>query len=55
MFENFQVPALYIALQGILSVYASGRNTAVVLESGDGVTHVLPITEGTVHSPHRVT
>ena len=46
MFESFQVPALYISLQAVLSVYCSGRNTAVVLESGDGVTHVLPITDG---------
>ena len=46
MFETFNVPYLYIALQTILGVYASGRNSAIVCESGDGVTHVLPVYEG---------
>ncbi|KAM8927472.1 actin-like [Pelodytes ibericus] len=46
MFEVFNVPALYIAVQATLSLYASGRTTGIVLDSGDGVTHTVPIYEG---------
>jgi len=46
MFETFNVPALHIALQPVLSLHSSGRDTGVVLESGDGVTHVVPIYKG---------
>jgi actin-related protein len=41
MFEDFSTPALYIALQQVLSLFASGRTTGIVLDSGDGVTHVV--------------
>ena len=43
MFETFNVPALYIANNAVLALYASGRTTGVVVESGDGVTNVVPI------------
>ncbi len=46
MFENFGVPAIYVATQAILSLYASGRTTGLVVDSGDGVTHIVPIYEG---------
>ncbi|KJE91991.1 beta-centracetin [Capsaspora owczarzaki ATCC 30864] len=45
-FENFNVPALYFALPAVLSLYASGRTTGVVLDSGDGVTTAVPVYEG---------
>ena len=45
-FETFSVPALYISMQAVLSLYATGRTTGVVLDSGDGVTHAVPIYEG---------
>ena len=56
MFETFNVPASYIAIQAILSLYASGRTTGIVLDSGDGVTHTCPIFEGYVlpHAMHRL-
>ena len=46
MFETFSVPAFYIANQGILASYASGRGTGIICCSGDGVSHVVPIYEG---------
>jgi actin beta/gamma 1 len=46
MFEVFNTPAMYIALQGVLALYASGRTTGIVLDCGDGVTHAVPIYEG---------
>jgi actin-related protein len=52
MFETFRVPALYVAVQAVLSLYASGRTTGVVMDSGDGVTHVVPVYEGYTISHH---
>ncbi|CAL8103761.1 unnamed protein product [Calicophoron daubneyi] len=46
MFEKFQVPALYVAIQAVLSLYSSGRTTGTLVDSGDGVTHTVPIYEG---------
>ena len=39
MFETFNVPAMYVNIQAVLSLYASGRTTGCVLDSGDGVSH----------------
>merc|ERR1719150_646504 len=53
MFESFYVPALYVSTQAVLSLYASGRTTGIVCDSGDGVTHIVPIYEGYA-MPHAV-
>lgn len=52
-FETFQVPAFYVQIQAILSLYASGRTTGVVLDVGDGVAHALPVYEGFM-LPHAI-
>eukprot|EP00919_Chromeraceae_sp_WS-2016_P020935 GHVR01049660.1.p1 GENE.GHVR01049660.1~~GHVR01049660.1.p1 ORF type:complete len:376 (+),score=97.41 GHVR01049660.1:1675-2802(+) len=46
MFENFMVPATYISIQAVLSLYSSGRTTGIVMDSGDGVSHTVPVFEG---------
>jgi actin-related protein 3 len=56
MFETFNVPGLYIAVQAVLALAASWTATAkmvrtltgTVIDSGDGVTHVIPVSDGYV-------
>lgn len=53
MFEEFDMPAVHVAVSGALSLYATGSRTGVVVESGDGVSHMVPIFDDYV-VPHAV-
>jgi actin-related protein 3 len=58
MFESFNIPGLYIAVQAVLGLAASWTSnkqkektlTGTVIDSGDGVTHVIPVADGYVVS-----
>jgi len=53
MFETFQVQGMYVSIQAVLSLYSNGRTTGCVIDSGDGVTHAVPVFEG-YSIPHAV-
>ncbi|CAL4089118.1 unnamed protein product [Meganyctiphanes norvegica] len=46
MFDGFNVPVFYCAIQAVLALYASGRTTGNVFDIGDGVSHMVPVYEG---------
>ena len=43
MFGTFDIPGLCVCSSAMLSLYASGRTTGLVIESGKEATHVVPI------------
>lgn len=53
MFETFSVPAMFAKQHTGLSLYASGRTTGIVFDSGQNVSHIVPFSEG-VAIPHAV-
>ncbi len=53
MFEIFNTPGMYIAIQAVMSLYSTGKTSGVVMDSGDGVSHFVPIYEGYAF-PHSI-
>jgi len=45
-FETYNAPKLYLCIQAVLSLYASGKTTGTVVDCGDGISHTVPIYEG---------
>ncbi|KAK4267975.1 hypothetical protein QN277_024686 [Acacia crassicarpa] len=48
MFEKYKVPALFLAKNAVLTSFASGRATALVVDGGGGSTTVAPVHDGYV-------
>ena len=46
MFETLKTPAMYVAIQAVPSLYASGPTTSIAMDSGDRTTHTVPIYKG---------
>lgn len=53
LFETFYVAGLYVADRAVLSLHSIGKSTGVVVQSGDTVTHIVPIVDGYA-LPHSI-
>lgn len=54
LFEKFQVAGMQVAVDAVLSLWASGRKTGIVCSCGDSLSHIVPIYEGVLLSEAMV-
>ncbi|XP_062977643.1 actin-3-like [Elgaria multicarinata webbii] len=56
LFENFEVPAMFVAHQSLLSVYSYGRTSGLVIGSGYGTSYTAPVQDGYIlpHATYRL-
>jgi actin-related protein 2 len=48
MFEKFGVNRLQYGMQALMSLFAEGMTTAMLLDCGDGVSHCIPVFDGNI-------
>lgn len=50
MFEIWHCPELTLQMGGILSLYSAAKTTGMCCEIGEGVTQIIPVQEGIIHT-----
>ncbi|XP_044854762.1 actin-like protein 9 [Mauremys mutica] len=53
VFESLNSPGMYMAYHSVLSVYAHGKISGLVVDTGYAVTHTVPVLEG-YNLPHAI-
>ncbi|XP_060089126.1 actin-like protein 9 [Heteronotia binoei] len=53
VFESLNSPGMYVAYQSVLSVYAHGKISGLVVDTGYAVTHTVPVHQG-YNLPHAI-
>ncbi|KAL7713283.1 actin [Entamoeba marina] len=53
-FNQFSIPAVYMEVQDVLSMYCNNMTNGIVLQSGGGVTSTVPVANGFI-LPHAIT
>jgi len=46
LFEKYQIPALFVSKNAVLAAFASGKASALILDSGGGITASVPVHDG---------